>query len=56
MHDIANIIWEVQRLRKFKTAIINNARRPALQAILRQILAPTDFMATRESEQEGARL
>jgi hypothetical protein len=53
VHDIANIIWEIQRLRKFKTAIINSARRPALQAILRQILAPLDFMAAREREQEA---
>jgi hypothetical protein len=53
VHDIANIIWEVQRLRKFKTAIIDNARRPALRAILQQILGPADVMAARESEQEA---
>jgi hypothetical protein len=36
--DIATIIWEIRRLRRCKTSIINNASRVALQCLLRELM------------------
>jgi hypothetical protein len=36
--DFANIVWEMQRLRRCKTGIINRAFRPALQSLILQAL------------------
>jgi hypothetical protein len=41
--DIAILLWEIVRLRRFKTAIINNAFRNALQNFLRQFLFEPAF-------------
>jgi hypothetical protein len=36
--DFATLIWEILRLRRYKTVIINNSRLAALQKILEQLL------------------
>jgi hypothetical protein len=36
--DFAAIVWEILRLRRYKTDIINNARLAALRGILKQLL------------------
>jgi hypothetical protein len=41
--DFATLIWEILRLRRYKTVIINNSRLPALQGILEQLLCRRDF-------------
>lgn len=38
VRDIAALLWEIIRLRRFKTATLNNALRVALSNILKQIL------------------
>ncbi len=38
--DIAAIVWEIRRLRRCKTSIINNACRAALQSLLRDMMGP----------------
>jgi hypothetical protein len=38
VHDIASIICEIQRFRRFQTVIINSSRFAALQNILKQLL------------------
>jgi hypothetical protein len=44
--DIAYLIWEIMRLRRMKTAIINNAYLSALENILSQILLPPTLLGT----------
>jgi hypothetical protein len=41
--DFAALIWEILRLRRYKTVIINNARLAALQKILEQLLCRPDY-------------
>jgi hypothetical protein len=43
LDEFAIIIWEVWRLRRYKTVIINNARLEALQKILEQLLCRPDY-------------
>jgi hypothetical protein len=44
VHDIASIIWEIQRFRRFQTVIINSSCFAALQKILQLLLcSPPDF-------------
>jgi hypothetical protein len=56
VHEIACYIWEAQRLRRFKTVIINNSRRAAMQEILEQLLDPHDFEFSNQIEQAAAEL
>jgi hypothetical protein len=37
VRDVANLLWEIMRLRRIKAGIINNAFQPALKQILQQI-------------------
>jgi hypothetical protein len=53
VQDIAALIWEIIRLRRFKTVIINNAFRPALQNILKQILFKPEFIQKLDYELEA---
>ncbi len=41
--DFATLIWEILRLRRYKTVIINNSRLAALRGILDQLLCPRDY-------------
>jgi hypothetical protein len=41
--DFATLIWEILRLRRYKTVIINSSRRAALQGILEQLLCARDY-------------
>jgi len=41
--DFAVLIWEILRLRRYKTVIINNSRLAALRGILEQLLCRPDF-------------
>jgi hypothetical protein len=51
--DIAALLWEILRLRRFKTAILNNAFRKALQDILRQCLFRGEFITIADDELEA---
>ena len=42
--DIAALLWEIIRLRRFKTAMLNQALRVALQNVLKQILFKPEFV------------
>jgi len=53
VQDIAALLWEIVRLRRFKTAILNNALRMALQSILRQILFRPEFIEKPDYELEA---
>jgi hypothetical protein len=48
--DMADIIWEIQRLRRFKNCLIRNAMQLAIQNILTQVLASSDIL---ENSQRG---
>ena len=39
----ATLIWEILRLRRYKTVILNSSRRAALQGILEQLLSDRDY-------------
>ena len=41
--DFATLIWEILRLRRYKTVIINNSRLAALRGILEQLLCRRDY-------------
>ncbi len=41
--DFATLIWDILRLRRYKTVIINSSRRAALQGILEQLLCDRDY-------------
>jgi type IV secretory pathway VirB4 component len=41
--DFATLIWEILRLRRYKTVILNSSRRAALQGILEQLLSGRDY-------------
>ena len=43
LEDMANIIWDILRLRRCKTGIINNAMCAALEGILEQLLSREDY-------------
>jgi hypothetical protein len=51
VHDIASDIWETQRLRRYKTVIINNSRLAALRKILEQLLYRRDYNGYEKHEQ-----
>src|SRR5260370_42349953 len=49
--DIAAIVWEIRRLRRCKTSIINNACRAALQSLLREMMrSPGHLQINREPD------
>jgi hypothetical protein len=50
VEDVVALIWDIQRLRRSKTAIINAAFLAALQGILAQLLCPRDFDDSYEHE------
>jgi hypothetical protein len=41
--DLAAIVWEIQRLRRYRTGIVNNAFRAALQKLLKHLLLTPDM-------------
>jgi hypothetical protein len=41
--DFATLIWEIVRLRRYKTIMIDNHRRDALRGILMQSLCDDDY-------------
>jgi hypothetical protein len=45
LNDLASIVWEIQRLRRCKTGIINNAFRTALQKLLCQLLTDSNYLS-----------
>jgi hypothetical protein len=48
--DFATLIWEIRRLRRYKTFIINNGRLAALRGILEQLLCRRDYDGTYDHE------
>ena len=54
--DMAAIIWDILRLRRWKTGIINNSILAALQAILKQMLFRRDFDNAFEHEEASEKL
>ena len=56
LHDLAAIVWEIQRMRRYRTEIVNNAFRAALQSLLTRLL-PIPYIRDRvESEKKAAEL
>jgi hypothetical protein len=54
VHDISSIVWEILRLRRCKTVIINSAFRSALQNLLKQLLRePGQYEYEVEDESEA---
>ena len=51
VHDIASIIWEIQRFRRFQAVMINSSRLAALRRILEQMLRRRDFDGYDDHEQ-----
>jgi hypothetical protein len=51
VHDIASLICESQRLRCYKTVIVNNSRLAALRRILEQLLCHPDTDVPYDDEQ-----
>jgi len=49
--DVIALTWDIRRLRRSKTGIINGAFLAALQGILEQLLCPRDFDARFQHEQ-----
>ena len=43
LDDLAAIVWEIQRLRRYRTGIVNNAFRAALQKLLKHLLLTPDM-------------
>jgi hypothetical protein len=56
LEDLAAIVWEIQRLRRCKAGIVNNAFRAALQSLLKQLLVTPNILDRLESEAEAVAL
>jgi hypothetical protein len=56
LEDMAAIIWEIQRLRRCKTATVNNAFRPALQSLLYKVLHTQGTIETLVDRRERVEL
>jgi hypothetical protein len=56
LEDLAAIVWEIQRLRRCRTGIVNNAIRAALKSLLNQLLVSPDILDRLNSEAEAVRL
>jgi chromosome segregation ATPase len=56
LDDFATLVWEIQRVRRFKDAIINNSHLDALETILKQLLERSDFESFSDLLQEAADL
>ena len=54
--DIANITWDIERYRRYKTVIINNSWIAALQGILEQILCRQNFDGEDDHEETAEAL
>lgn len=54
--DIAALLWETIRLRRFKTAMLNQALRVALQNVLKQILFKPEYIEKPDYELEAETL
>jgi hypothetical protein len=54
--DLAAIVWEIQRLRRYRTGIVNNAFRAALQKLLKHLLLTPDILSRIESEARASAL
>jgi hypothetical protein len=51
--DFATLIWEILRLRRYKTMIINNSRLAALRGILKQLLCRRDYDQPYDKDLDG---
>jgi hypothetical protein len=56
LEDLASIVWEIQRLRRYRTGIVNNAFRAALQSLLSRLLLTPDILSRLESEARASAL
>jgi hypothetical protein len=56
LEDLAAIVWEIQRLRRCKAGIVNNAFRAALQSLLKQLLVTPNILDRLESEAKAVAL
>ena len=56
LDDLAAIVWEIQRLRRYRTGIVNNAFRAALQKLLKHLLLTPDILSRIESEARASAL
>ncbi len=53
VNEFTVIAWEILRLRRCKTAMINSCFRNGLQSLLRQLMRPTSFMNSIGYEDEA---
>jgi hypothetical protein len=56
LEDIAALIWEIQRMRHFRTITIQQSLPQAMQAVLQQLLFTPDILQGIENETEARRL
>ena len=56
LHDLAAIVWEIQRMRRYRTGIVNNAFRAALQSLLQRLLQTPEYLDQVMSESRAAAL
>jgi hypothetical protein len=56
LEDIAALIWEIQRLRRFRIITIQQSMPQAMQAVLQQLLFTPDIFERFASETEAKRL
>ena len=54
--DIAALLWEILRLRRFKTAIINSALRSALVQLLKRCLFNGEFLTSPDNDDKAESL
>ena len=54
LDDLAAIVWEIQRLRRYRTGIVNNAFRAALQKLLNHLLLTPDMSRIKNEARASA--
>ena len=56
LHDLAAIVWEIQRMRRYRTGIVNNAFRAALQSLLERLLLSPYLLERADNEMKATAL
>jgi hypothetical protein len=56
LDDLASLVWEIQRLRRYRTGIVNTAFRAALESLLKRLLLTPHILERIESEAKAEAL
>ena len=56
LHYLAAIVWDLQRMRRYRTGIVNNAFRAALQSLLERLLLSPYVLERPDNERKAAAL